>query len=227
MRILKCPSCGAALTIQDDNREFAFCEYCGAKFSLDDLRITHRIVDEARIKETEANKEIKLKQLELENLSFQQSNKTNTFAVIVWIAISLFLIIIGGILTTIETGEASDAGGYMFLFGILSLFLGAMIILLNKAQKKQNKKNDELLEQGGIIFPDSLSSLNYPIYPVAYQILKECGFNNIHCINMHDIKFMSKHKENEIDSITVNGELGIRTNVYLPDSKIIITYHGK
>lgn len=71
MRNLKCPSCGATLTIQDDNREFAFCEYCGAKLSIDDLRITHRIVDEARIKEAEANKEIKLKQLELENLSFQ------------------------------------------------------------------------------------------------------------------------------------------------------------
>ena len=65
MRTLKCTNCNASLSIQDDNRDFAFCEYCGTKIMLDDYRSTQRIVDEAKIKQAETEKEIKMKQLEL------------------------------------------------------------------------------------------------------------------------------------------------------------------
>lgn len=65
MRTLKCTNCNASLSIQDDNRDFAFCEYCGTKIMLDDYRSTHRIVDEAKIKQIEAEKEVKMKELEL------------------------------------------------------------------------------------------------------------------------------------------------------------------
>ena len=62
MRACKCPGCGAELNIDDNNRDFAFCQYCGAKIMLDDYRSTQRIVDEARLKEAE----IKMRQLEME-----------------------------------------------------------------------------------------------------------------------------------------------------------------
>ena len=32
-RTVKCPSCGAELTVKDDNRDFMFCEFCGTKVS--------------------------------------------------------------------------------------------------------------------------------------------------------------------------------------------------
>lgn len=59
MKILKCPECGASLSIKDDNREFVFCEYCGTKVDLIDRRTEHteRIIDEAKIASAEVEVE--------------------------------------------------------------------------------------------------------------------------------------------------------------------------
>ena len=62
MKQIKCPNCGANLSISEDKSQF-FCEYCGAKIIDSGGKITYeiveRIVDEAKIKEIEleANKE--------------------------------------------------------------------------------------------------------------------------------------------------------------------------
>ena len=40
-RTVKCPGCGADLTVKDDNRDFMFCEFCGTKVRLDDYQETH------------------------------------------------------------------------------------------------------------------------------------------------------------------------------------------
>ena len=48
-RTVKCPGCGADLTVKDGNRDFMFCEFCGTKIRLDDYQETHRFVDEARV----------------------------------------------------------------------------------------------------------------------------------------------------------------------------------
>ena len=44
-RTVKCPGCGADLTVKDGNRDFMFCEFCGTKVRLDDYQETHRFVD--------------------------------------------------------------------------------------------------------------------------------------------------------------------------------------
>lgn len=62
MRQCVCPSCGSNLSINDTNRDFAFCEFCGAKIMLDDYRMTQRIVDEAELRRLE---------LERENMKFE------------------------------------------------------------------------------------------------------------------------------------------------------------
>lgn len=66
LRTLKCPNCDAQLTLNNDDREYAFCEYCGGKIILHDYRSLHRVVDEARIKEDETRRIVRLKELELE-----------------------------------------------------------------------------------------------------------------------------------------------------------------
>lgn len=48
MRNLKCGECGAQLNIQDDHRDFVYCEYCGAKIDLYDQRILKKTVIETR-----------------------------------------------------------------------------------------------------------------------------------------------------------------------------------
>ena len=72
-RTVKCPGCGADLTVKDDNRDFMFCEYCGTKVRLDDYQETHRYVNEAEVKKVEAAREIELKKMELE----EQKRKEN------------------------------------------------------------------------------------------------------------------------------------------------------
>ena len=63
MRItaIRCTACGADLQAEE-NKKMLYCPYCGTKIVLDDdnIEITNRIVDEARLKEAE----IRLKELE-------------------------------------------------------------------------------------------------------------------------------------------------------------------
>lgn len=89
-RTVKCPSCGAELTIKDDNRDFMFCEYCGTKVRLDDYQETHRFVDEARLKEAE----VRMKQLEMEeahNKEVDENLKKNPLGPLKAIAVMLTL----------------------------------------------------------------------------------------------------------------------------------------
>jgi acetyl-CoA carboxylase beta subunit len=72
-RTVKCPSCGAELSVRDNNRDFMFCEFCGTKVRLDDYQETHRFVDEARIRESENNKELELKRMEFEEKKDKQA----------------------------------------------------------------------------------------------------------------------------------------------------------
>lgn len=75
MRTVKCPSCGAELTIKDNNRNFMFCEYCGTKVDLVDMRVEHRIIDEARVIEAETDRQVKLKHLEMETEEYEREKR--------------------------------------------------------------------------------------------------------------------------------------------------------
>ena len=74
-RTVKCPSCGAELTVKDDNRDFMFCEFCGTKVRLDDYQETHRYVNEAEIEKIRAAKELELKRMEKEEREQKESEE--------------------------------------------------------------------------------------------------------------------------------------------------------
>lgn len=76
-RTVKCPSCGAELTVKDDNRDFMFCEFCGAKVRLDDYQETHRYVNEAEVQRVKAEKELELKKMEMEEKKRKEDNAQN------------------------------------------------------------------------------------------------------------------------------------------------------
>lgn len=73
-RTVKCPGCGADLTVKDGNRDFMFCEYCGTKVRLDDYQETYRYVNEAEVKKVEADREIELRKMELEEEKRKESD---------------------------------------------------------------------------------------------------------------------------------------------------------
>lgn len=62
---LKCPDCGASIEIED-NREHAFCTYCGAKILIhNENEYVYHYVDEAEVKQAETERELRLKELEI------------------------------------------------------------------------------------------------------------------------------------------------------------------
>ena len=124
---LTCSHCGAELQIDADRKQ-AFCTYCGSKILIEDedIQITNRIIDEARLKEAE----IKLKELEYqherelreETLRLEQK-KSERIAAIVFLAVlaitfsmnrSLFavVLIVGlAVLSGMRSSDRKAAGG--------------------------------------------------------------------------------------------------------------------
>ena len=96
-RTVKCPGCGADLTVRDDNRDFMFCEFCGTKVRLDDYQETHRFVDEARIQESKDAKELVLKKMEQERWRTEGANKTAA-TYFKWLGIVIVILVIAYII---------------------------------------------------------------------------------------------------------------------------------
>lgn len=75
---LECKNCGATLTL-DADRKTAFCTYCGAKIDLTEpVQRTETIIhniDEARLKEVDANERSRAKELELEERRLENQRR--------------------------------------------------------------------------------------------------------------------------------------------------------
>ena len=117
MRAFVCPQCGANLSIDDEGREVAFCEYCGQRIDLADYRTVHteHFVDEAKLKEAETDRMIRLRQLLMEEERFQREKEEYNDKkrqaqkyqfeldvrkfIKLWIKIVLALFILGGLFT--------------------------------------------------------------------------------------------------------------------------------
>lgn len=93
-RTVKCPSCGAELTVKDDTRDFMFCEFCGTKVRLDDYQETYRYVNEAEVQRVKAEKELELKRMEMEERKIKQSHDTGFKLLIVAGVLFILMLIV-------------------------------------------------------------------------------------------------------------------------------------
>ena len=226
MRTCNCPNCNAKLTIDDENRDFAFCQYCGEKILLDDYRATHRVIDEAKIKQAEVELEIRLKELKIKETQMNQKNQLRKVLTYVWIG-SIFAV---ALLCLFVWATGGDAGGlYAFncLFYVGGPVVGGGAYLIFKViPEKEYEK--ELVQNGGIRFPKNLGDLSEQNYAVIQQKLLSAGFCNITCISMHDVTLGLLQKPGMVESITVNGEKVVSgRKIYMADVPIVITYHGR
>lgn len=117
---LKCPECKADLNIEE-GRKICYCQYCGTKILIDDNSSTntYRKVDEARIKEAEVDKAIRLKELEIEQMKLQNEEKAKHRS-------KKFMMVIG--ITTLILSAFCLFLSYVTKEGLF--FLAAMICLL-------------------------------------------------------------------------------------------------
>lgn len=232
MRQCQCPNCNATLQFGED-RDFGFCEFCGTKIMLDDYRETHRIVDEARIRQAEVDKVIRLRELELEEVrlkaemqSMARTSKLKSVLTTIWLVISLCLIAITiGIM--FFGGDWGPLYGFDFL-GLVSgpIIVGGGVIIFKVIPDKEAEKHMRSI--GAIKFPKSLEPFSEKNYNEVYTALTNAGFNNISCINMGDVMFGLFTKVNSVDSISVDGkEITSGGKYYLPNVPITIHYHGR
>jgi uncharacterized membrane protein YvbJ len=129
-KIMKCPACGADLNVETD-RDYLFCQFCGAKLMRDDQRIViehiERKIDEAKIRQIEFEE----KKLTTETFSKKR----------MWITINvvgILLLIIRLIFNKVDTTGVMPV---ICLSGaLISLGFGNMIMFIEWQNEHSNKK---------------------------------------------------------------------------------------
>lgn len=142
MIALKCPECGAKLQIEDGRKQ-CFCQYCGHKILIDDGSInmnvntmhTYHKVDDARLKEAEVDKLIRLKELEIKQKELDRKAKSKSFKAKLGIIFALFGIIL------IFIGYFVHDENIVYM-GIASCIVAMYIGILSLASDDNNKKED-------------------------------------------------------------------------------------
>lgn len=217
---LRCPSCGASLEVEED-RETAFCQYCGKKILINDENaFTYRRIDEADIKRAETERMIQLKEMELDGKE-QSRRKKET---ILWTAAAALLILIGIIMVCTGPKDKDDPG-YMLI--LLGLCVGGWGTLERSASNKNKDKRKSRI-QNGVKITSAIADAEGKNYELLETLLRNAGFSNITCVPMKDLNFLTARKNGQVDSLVIDGDEDIeKGNVYSPNATITITYHSQ
>ena len=124
---LKCPECGANINIEADHKH-CFCPYCGVQIIIDDgvTAYTYRKVDEAKIKEAEVDKIIRLKELELKEKQITKEEHIRDLK----------------IKCTIVLGSLAIIAAIFGWFFDIWLFIACILIWTIGGKSKNNKKEN-------------------------------------------------------------------------------------
>lgn len=202
---IKCPACGADLTVEE-GRTQCFCSYCGTKVIItNENEYVYRNIDEAKVKQAETDRIIKLKKLEL--IEKNKSIRVKAYIVLGIIAIISFLI-----------GGLFDFAWFLFI-GLFAIIGIAYLFLFNVEHN-----NDDF--DGEIRIPSEIGNYQSLSYQSVVAILKNAGFTNIECISLHDLRAGIIYKPNTVKSISINGRPFTLITKYSPNAKIVITYHS-
>lgn len=127
MMALKCPECGAKLKIEEGRKQ-CYCQYCGHKILLDDgskdvnvnVTRTYHKVDDARLKEAEVDKLVRLKELEVEEKKMDRKARNRSFRA----KLGVVLLLVGAV--SIIIARILDDDG-AFSFGFFAI-VGALLV---------------------------------------------------------------------------------------------------
>ena len=221
---VKCPECGATLPIEE-GRTQVFCSYCGTKVIVtNENEHIYRHIDEAGIKQAETNRMVRMRELDIEEQRAAQGNSLKKVLTIIWLALSLIVLVICIVKIAVQDDFTT---GFLMLFYLGGPVIGGGAYLIFKLipEKETDKA---LMSSGGIRLPKDIFPYSDKYYEAVQASLQNAGFNNITCINMHDLTLGLLQKPGKVESITVNGEKVMNGGrVYMPSVPITITYHGK
>lgn len=226
---VKCPECGADLPIEE-GRSSVFCSYCGARVLVTNeneftYNYNYRHIDEAGIKKAETDRMVRLRELDLT----EKTDSNRKLLTNIWLVVSLILIVIAVILMLSKGNDSMPgwAGGFLFLcYACFPIIGGGAFLVFKVIPEKENEK--AVIRAGGVRFPRGLEPFDGKNYEVVLKSLESAGFNNITCINMHDLTLGIFQKPGKIERITIDGKvIPSGGKFYMPDVPITITYHGK
>ncbi|WP_024865689.1 zinc ribbon domain-containing protein [Butyrivibrio sp. FCS014] len=211
---VKCPDCGAELSI-DDSREFAFCSYCGAKVMVhNDNEHIYRNIDEARIKEAETERILRLRELELEEKENNRGRKTTLIAY----GVALAFVLIGAIICIFAP-----------VGGMCGIMIGAYIAMFTyiKSDDRKKKRSKYVSPNDATITAQMLYCLGKNYNSVA-MIFRSAGFTNVNLLPLGDIGLFNQRRNGQVETITINGNGEFEEGDIFPkNANILITYHSK
>ena len=116
---LKCPRCGADLSVEND-REILYCEYCGAKIVLTDentftINKTIRKIDDAEIARAETERIVQMHKIEMEKEQEKKKRKQIKYKIV----IACLLDVIGIVMICLNR--------HSFCTGLSMIFISAVI----------------------------------------------------------------------------------------------------
>ena len=212
---LVCPKCLAELSYEK-GREEMFCQYCGAKILVNDENTyTYRHVDEAEVRRVENEKDIKMKELELEEVTMNAQQARFDKYTKVWLTLTIVLLALGLF--------GSVVGSYSFArCWTIGLIVGIWGFVLLKKMSKEEKSR-----RIGVEITDGLVDYKNKNYNAVKLLFKQAGFSNIKIVPLNDLGLFSKKKEGMVESVLINSSEKIKKgDIYSLDSKIIIMYHS-
>ncbi len=228
---LKCPECGALLSIEE-NRSNAFCTYCGAKILINNpTAIIEKNID-AKIKESDNEKEIQLKELEIlkDSISPQKTNFNYL--------IPIGLLLLGGGIFTLLT---SNTEGINSMLSMMLLLLGFLLVTIPfmdasdkrqearvvVAQRKVEQMNSRNPKTKKVIPPVDVSECYDKHYMDVKYIFEEAGFTNI-TLRPIEKRFLSKEKDGIVTTVTIKGDESFETDqIFSADVPVTIVYNKK
>ena len=222
---VKCPECGATLNIEED-REQAFCTYCGTKVLLhNENEHIYRHIDEAGVKQAETDRIVRMKQMELAEKKRAAAEKTKALK----IKISLIMATVGILMMVIGYmgGHASgdpDSGLYMLsMVGFFPLMGAGYIWLFSK----KNDDDDDMDFGDKAKVPSSITDYEKKNYSAIEAMFVSAGFTNVRCVALNDLTMGVLKKPGMVDSITINGrEVTSGGKKYPKDAAVVISYHS-
>lgn len=221
---VKCPECGASLPIEEGRKQ-VFCSYCGTKVMVtNENEYIYRHIDEADVKKAETDRIIRMRQQELDAQLNAQNTGIRKILTTIWLILSLIILAI----CVVKIAFLDDfITGFLMLFYVGGPVIGGGGYLIFKLIPE--KESDKvLLNGGGIRFPKDIMPLSDKNYESVRSALEAAGLTNVKCVNMHDVTLGLLQKPGKVESISVNGtNITTGGRVYMPNTPIIITYHGK
>lgn len=221
----KCPECGSSLQVEE-NRDMAFCSYCGAKVIIhNENEYITRNIDEAEIRkaEVEAKRaDTEAKRVETENYiklqELHDSRKGKKGLLIGFI--------VGIVLTMIGWSAMATENNALVGLGVLAMF-GPFIALYTGCTLLFGKGDDGKPDASGkVTVPDIVQDLRKKNYQTVESAFISRGFFNVECIPMNDLTFGVMKKPGEVDTVTINGSNASVGRKYDPSVKVVISYHS-